>query len=940
MAITNADILGWLNANPNANDDLIYKTMIEAGVTTEQYLSATGKPLPRSTATPKVTNADILGWLNANPGASPALINETMKAAGVTSAQYQSATGLALPTVSAPAPMPLPVSVANTQPPVPQVSTPQAAPTPPSEGLLGGAVQAPPVSTVTNADILGWLNANPNATPALINETMKAAGVSANQYLSATGKPLAGSQATGVGSILQATGVSGIFPEGMLTNTQLTSVPDNPLVKLYQDTLGRTPSKEEIEGWGFGKTIDAQELDRFLGAARREAVETMPKTGAVGNIANQILAQGTTDKWAGEGFGSPQKNAYDMAVMLAGQGFTDINQFGERTNPEGKKEYFNKATGEAVKSYYDRAGDDIWGGTFTGKDSTAYGVSFDPAGKPLFYSKSGGDSADVPSWVAPALIIGAAYFGLDASGLLSGLGGTGAAGAAGTAATAGAGSLTAGITLADIIAAEALLPGLTAAQAAGLGAAGLGSLTAGITPAQIAAAEAGLTGSGLLSGSLTAGLTATDIAALEAGLPTAGSLTSGITAAQIAAGESALPGAGLGAPSLVGGVAGTGALPATVQNALAKAGVSTAVNSLLGTGGTSNIPNLISGGLGTAGNLLQMQESREAAQRAQARIDAETAAAKASAAFRPIGMTTRFGTSQFQVDPVTGQLTSAGYTLSPEAKAQQDRFMALSQQGLTQAEQAQGQFAPLQTGAQRLFGLGNQYLAQSPEAVAQNYLNQQMALLQPGRELELATLQNRLQQQGRGGLSVAQGGTLGATTPELQALYNARAQQEAQLAANAQQYGQQQVAFGAGLLGTGAQTMGQYYGGQQAAYAPYTTAMGQVQALEGLGQQPFTMGAQLGQTASTAGARAGQLGLEGARLSTALATGADATRNLGAQSLIAAGNPNAQFGQAIGSALGGLFGGIPQASLTTGFEPSSIVAAEYGLPVDYSFLYS
>jgi len=370
----------------------------------------------------------------------------------------------------------------------------------------------------------------------------------------------------------------------------------------------------------------------------------------------------------------------------------------------------------------------------------------------------------------------------------------------------------------------------------------------------------------------------------------------------------------------------TTGLPSAVTTALTNAGVSTAVNSLLG-GGGSNLSNLFSGGLGTAGNLLQMQQSREAAQQAQARIDAETAAAKAAAQFRPIGMTTRFGTSQFQTDPVTGQLISAGYTLSPEAKAQQDRFIALSQQGLTQAEASQQQFAPLQTGAQRLFGLGNQYLAQTPQDVAQNYLNQQMALLQPGREQELATLQNRLQQQGRGGLSVAQGGTMGATTPELQALYNARAQQEAQLAANAQQYGQQQVAFGAGLLGQGAGAMGQYYGGQQAAYAPYTTAMGQVQGLEALGQQPFTLGTQLGQTASAAGARVGQLGLEGARLSAGLATSADATRNLGAQSLIAAGNPNAMFGQAIG----GLFGG----GLQSAFGQTGLGASGFGTGLAY-----
>jgi hypothetical protein len=143
----------------------------------------------------------------------------------------------------------------------------------------------------------------------------------------------------------------------------------------------------------------------------------------------------------------------------------------------------------------------------------------------------------------------------------------------------------------------------------------------------------------------------------------------------------------------------------------------------------------------------------------------------------------------------------------------------------------------------------------------------------------LANLQNRLQQQGRAGLSVAQGGTLGATTPELQALFNARAQQEAILAANAQREGQQNVLFGSGLLNTGAQTLGQYYGGQSAAYNPYTTAMNQVQALESAGQQPLTTGINLGNLVSTAGARAGELGLRGAGQSVALATGAAATNS-------------------------------------------------------------
>jgi hypothetical protein len=293
----------------------------------------------------------------------------------------------------------------------------------------------------------------------------------------------------------------------------------------------------------------------------------------------------------------------------------------------------------------------------------------------------------------------------------------------------------------------------------------------------------------------------------------------------------------------------------------------------------AQIAQLVASTTQTASGLLQQQTSKEAAQKAQAMIDAETVAAKQSAAFRPIGMTTRFGASQFGFDPKTGQLTSAGYTLSPEAKAAQDRFVKLAEQGIQQAEGAQKAFEPLQTGAQSLFTLGNKYLAQTPESVAENYLKSQMALLQPGRELELANLQNRLQQQGRGGLSVAQGGTLGATTPELQALYNARAQQEAQLAANAQREGQQNVLFGSGLLSQGAQTMGQYYGGQTAAYSPYTTALGQVQGLETAAQQPFQMGIGLGKEASASGYNVGRLGLMGAGQSVALATGADATRN-------------------------------------------------------------
>jgi len=492
------------------------------------------------------------------------------------------------------------------------------------------------------------------------------------------------------------------------------------------------------------------------------------------------------------------------------------------------------------------------------------------------------------------------------------------------AVTAGATGLFSGAPAAGAVGAEA-------ATAFELANAGIAGGTAAFTPAQLALIEAGASAAevaaagagGLLTG---APATAGGAAAGGAATGTGGLLTptaAAPTGATLKAGASsllptnALTGATLGtAAAGVGGASLLTPAAAVGTGLLTSAGTKVAEKVAEGV-----IGKAVGAGLTTAAGIEQARVSKEAAQAAQKKIDEETAAAKTAAQFRPVGMTTRFGSSQFAFDPKTGQLTSAGYTLSPEAKAAQDRFVKLAESGITQAEGAQKAFEPLQTGAQSLFNLGNKYLAQTPEQVAQDYLKSQMALLQPGRELELANLQNKLQQQGRAGLSVAQGGTLGATTPELQALFNARAQQEAILAANAQREGQQNVLFGAGLLGTGAQTMGQYYGGQQAAYSPYTSAIGQVQALETAGQQPLTTGINLGNLVSTAGARAGELGLRGAGQSVALATGAAATNSplataltgLGSSGLLTTGID--MVGKAIGNrlddsgGLGSVFGG-------------------------------
>jgi hypothetical protein len=427
-----------------------------------------------------------------------------------------------------------------------------------------------------------------------------------------------------------------------------------------------------------------------------------------------------------------------------------------------------------------------------------------------------------------------------------------------------------------------LTGGAEAATAFELANAGIAGGAATFTPAQLALIEAGasaaeVAAAGATGGLLTGGKTAAELARLDLATGGIGGSTGATnlanalaTGADVSTVTSLTGGSGAFTGAAAGITAESVAQKLAADKVLTDAALA---KKILDTG------NTITSGLKTVGGLLQTKEDKEAAQLAAQNVTAATQAGVEGSQFRPIGMTTRFGTSEYKYDPVTGRMTSAGYQLSPEAKNAQDRLVKLAESGLVQAEGAQAQFAPLQTGAQSLFSLGNQYISRSPQDVAQNYLNQQMQLLQPGREMELANLQNTLQQQGRAGLSVAQGGTMGATTPELQALYNARARQEAELAANAQQLGQRDVLFGAGLLGQGATAMGNYYGGQQAAYSPFTTALGQVQGLETAAQQPLAMGANLAQQASLAGYRAGSLGVQGAQAAGALSTGKAATTN-------------------------------------------------------------
>lgn len=211
--------------------------------------------------------------------------------------------------------------------------------------------------------------------------------------------------------------------------------------------------------------------------------------------------------------------------------------------------------------------------------------------------------------------------------------------------------------------------------------------------------------------------------------------------------------------------------------------------------------------------------------------------------FRPVGITSRFGTSQFGFGP-EGRLESAGYTASPEIQALQQRLSGLYGSSLGLAETAP------QT-SQGLFNLGQQYLAQTPDQARRQYLQEQYALLDPMRAAEEQRLGASVFARGRAGLNIGGGGQ-----PELAALAGARRTQDLQLAAQAEQEARNRIGFGTGLLGTGIDL-------QTKALAPFQQQFGVSQLLEQAAQQPLDIGAQLGGRTATAGANVGQSLLTG-----------------------------------------------------------------------------
>lgn len=255
---------------------------------------------------------------------------------------------------------------------------------------------------------------------------------------------------------------------------------------------------------------------------------------------------------------------------------------------------------------------------------------------------------------------------------------------------------------------------------------------------------------------------------------------------------------------------------------------STALKSLIGGGtagqaGKTGTGGLITGGANAALTAQQLGQLQNVYGNNLAMQQGITDRSVNLAQFKPVGVTTAFGTSQYTTDPKTGQITQAGYTSTPQIQA--------AQQGLMSAGQAVIPTGNLQQQAANIF-------------------SQQQNLLAPGREQQLAALQNKLFQTGTTGL--ATGGTRAGYTPGGQGLmqanplasayYNSLSAADAQLAANAQNQALSQAQGQTALSGS---------------------LFGQANTLEGYAQSPLTLGANIANLQATAGGRAGQLGLLG-----------------------------------------------------------------------------
>jgi len=288
--------------------------------------------------------------------------------------------------------------------------------------------------------------------------------------------------------------------------------------------------------------------------------------------------------------------------------------------------------------------------------------------------------------------------------------------------------------------------------------------------------------------------------------------------------------------------------------------------------------------------------------------------------FKPVTVTSSFGTPQYTYDS-SGRLTGVSSTAAPwlanlqtQGQGLAGQYMGLQQQALANT---QGQTASNQAfgAGQGLYNLAQTAMPTSYDTTqaTQDYYNQMQGLVAAQRERDLASTRNNLFQRGRQGLATGAtqaGGEL-ATNPEMAAYYNAVAKQDAALALDAKSKAladlQAQQNLGLGLFTAGGQqtaiggnALNQYYTNIAASQAPYTSGMAQLGAAETMMNQPVAQGMQYGGLTTS---QANQIA--NAYLAAAGAGSGYAAQAINAQAAADAQNPWAGVLIGAGKAIGG-----------------------------------
>ena len=152
-----------------------------------------------------------------------------------------------------------------------------------SGGIVGYAAGG-----VSDADVLGWFNENPNADDSLIAQTMQQANVTPEQVARATGTDYSNVNQRYLDAIAASTPVTAapvITAPTQIMDTSGGGTNYQTVNDLYQGVLGRGVESEGAAGYWqnlFGPTIDANEVAQFQTAAQAELAGR--NAGATGGL--------------------------------------------------------------------------------------------------------------------------------------------------------------------------------------------------------------------------------------------------------------------------------------------------------------------------------------------------------------------------------------------------------------------------------------------------------------------------------------------------------------------------------------------------------------------------------------------------------------------------------------------------------------------------------